>query len=212
MEAIDPIPILREIHDGDPGPHADLHDASVAHREAHGEGCGVHPSSLADATLWPLLTAVVGARRYLEVGCGLGYTAAVMAEAGGLGCRVDTIEAQDLHADLAEKEMAVRGLGDRVHVLRGQAREILPALQEPYDVVFVDADWSEYPAFLPDLARLTRRGGVLVTANLFPLFAEWAREAPHKDAVREYLTRLAADDRFRTHIDPAAHRGLSYRL
>lgn len=211
MEEIDTLAILRTIYDGALGPHEDLHALSNAHREEHGEECGVHPSALENAPLWPLLVDLLGARRFLEVGCGLGYTAAVMAEAGGAACRVDTIEANDWHADLAEEEFGRRGLADRIRVLRGQARDLLPGLEEPYDVVFVDADWSEYPDFLPDLIRLTRPHGLLVTANLFPLFAEWAREMPHKEAVQTYLTRLVHDERMASHIVPDKWHALSYR-
>ncbi|MGH2404435.1 MAG: O-methyltransferase [bacterium] len=128
------------------------------------------------------------AHRFLEVGCGLGYTAALMADAGGRGADVDTIESVPEHADLAEAEFSRRGLADRIRVLRGEAREILPTLAGPYDVIFLDASWREYPQFLPHLTRLIRAGGVLFTANLFPLFDVWARQMPHKQAVEEYLT------------------------
>lgn len=208
---IDTLAILRRIYGDQIDRHYDLYDLSNAHREQHGEQCTVHPSSPASGPLWPFLTAMVQARRFLEVGCGLGYTAALMAEAGGPKCRVDTIEAVEEHADLAEAEFDRRGLAPRIRVLRGQAREILPGLTEPYEIIFVDAYWAEYPALLPHLTRLTRPGGVLVTANLFPLFEEWAQQMEHKEAVEEYLTQLVRDRRFRTFIEPES-RALSYRL
>ncbi len=209
---IDAITLLREICGEQVTLHYDLYEKSHVHREQHGEGCDVHPSSPGDAPLWPLLAVALPAERFLEVGCGLGYTAALMAEAGGPGSRVDTIEADEEHADLAEQELSRRGLGDRVRVLRGEAMVLLPDLTDPYDVIFVDADWSEYPAFLPQLARLTRPGGFLVTANLFPLFEEWAQEMPYKEKVREYLELLVRDSRFHTYIIPGRWHALSLRL
>ncbi len=59
--------------------HRDLHEESERHRQRHGQECTVYPHSVSMAPIWPLLTAVARARRYLEVGCGLGYTAALMA-------------------------------------------------------------------------------------------------------------------------------------
>jgi predicted O-methyltransferase YrrM len=209
---IDTFAILREIYGGNLGPHYDLYERSIAHREEHGEGCTVYPSDPADAPIWPLLTRMVDARRFLEVGCGLGYTAALMAEAGGPSCRVDTIEALPEHADLAEAELSERGLGDRVQVLRGEARDILPGLRQTYDIIFVDAEWNEYPQFLPYFLRLTRPGGLLVSANLFPLFEEWARDMPHKEAVQEYLTLLVRESGFLTHIIPGKWHALSLRV
>lgn len=212
MAEIDTSALLREIYGESLLLHSDLYEKSNAHREEHGESCGVHPSSLEDAPLWPALAASLGARRFLEVGCGLGYTAALMAEAGGPESRVDTIEGSDLHADLAEAELAERGLGDRVHVIRGEARDVLAGLTGPYDVIFLDADWEEFPDWVDHLARLTRVGGVLVSANLFPLFEEWAAELPHKAEVQEYLTKLVAEARFRTYVIPGKWHALSYRV
>lgn len=212
MTEIDTRAVLRRIYAGDIEPHYDLYEKSNAHREKHGEGCSVYPSDPEDAPLWPLLTTMVKARRFLEVGCGLGYTTCLMAEAGGPACHVDSIEAVEEHANLAEKEFSRRGLSGRIRLLRGQARDLVPSLSEPYDVVFLDADWGEFPLFLPHLARLVRPGGVLVSANLFPLFAEWAKDMPDKEAVEEYLRRLVADPRFRTYIIPDKWHALSYRV
>ncbi len=212
MSEIDTLTVLRTIYGDKLTLHSDLYEKSNTHREQHGSECTVHPSSPATAPLWPLLAAIVRARRCLEVGCGLGYTAALMAEAGGRDCHVDTIEAVQEHADLAEEEFSERGLADRIRVLRGQARDVLLSLSGPYDIIFVDADWREYPDFLPHLSRLTRPGGILVTSNLFPLFETWARDMPGKEAIKAYLAQLMADSRFRSYIIPGTWKALSYRV
>ena len=96
--AVDTIGIFREIYGPSYNLHYGIYERSVAHRKHHGESqCDVYPST-AIHSLWPLLAAMVGAERYLEVGCGLGYTAALMAEAGGKSARVDTIEKSAIHA------------------------------------------------------------------------------------------------------------------
>ncbi len=210
--SVDTLGILREIY----GPSYDIHygiyERSVAHRKEHGESeCNVYPNT-AIHSLWPLLATMLQAERFLEVGCGLGYTAALMAEAGGASARVDTIENSSIHAALAEKEISDAGLEGRVRILRGQATEILRDLSEPYDVIFVDADWQDYPKWLPHFARLTRKGGLLVSDNLFPLFEDWAQHLPHKDSIREYLKALVRDSRFKTHIHRDKWQALSYRL
>lgn len=78
-----------------------------------------------------------------------------MAEAVGADGRVDTIESVAEQAGLAEAELASRGLADRVNLLIGRALDVLPTLEDPYDAIFIDGDWLEYLAMLPDLARLT---------------------------------------------------------
>ena len=168
--AVDTLAVLREIYGLSYDLHYSIYEGSVAHRKQHGESeCDVYPST-AMQSLWPLLASMVGAERFLEVGCGLGYTAALMAEAGGRSARVDTIEKSPIHATLAEENISNAGLGGRVRVLKGQATVILQDLSEPYDVIFVDADWEDYPKWLPHFARLTRKGGLLVSENLFPLY------------------------------------------
>lgn len=212
MVSIDTQAILSDIYGAGTSRHLDLYERSNAHRIEHGEAvCTVYPSSPASAPMWSLLANMVRARRFLEVGCGLGYTAALMAEAGGPESRVETIENVSLHADLAEQALSDRGLSDRVRVLRGEAIDIIPLLADPYDIVFIDADWSEYPVWLPHLTRLTRQGGILVTSNLFPLFEEWAQDMPHKEALRDYLKTLVHDSRFTTYIVPDRWQALSYR-
>jgi len=101
-----------------------------------------------------------------------------MAEAGGRSARVDTIEESSLHAQLAGKEISGAQLEGRVRILRGRATEILQDLSEPYDVIFVDADWEDYPKWLPHFARLTRKGGMLISDNL-SLFSKTGHSICH---------------------------------
>ena len=145
--------------------HNDLYELTHLHRmeqhkQAGGGPCEAWPSPPARAPMWYVLADMLRARRFLEVGCGLGYTAALMATASGPESRVDTIEIDSLHAELAERELSRKGLADRVRVLRGDLRDILPSLTEPYDVVFEDAGGERVT---PHLTHLVREGGVLMS-------------------------------------------------
>src|SRR2546428_1251196 len=98
----------------------------------------MYPSDPFQAPLWTVLASLTHARRILEVGCGHGYTAAVMASAAGPKCRVDTIEGNLDHASLAEQAFQQRGLSKRIHVLRGRGQNLLPKLKGPYDIGILD--------------------------------------------------------------------------
>ena len=141
---------------------SELYDHSVAHRKGHGSQCRVYPSP--QAPVWSAIAAAVGAKRVLEVGCGIGYQAACIALAAP-GCWVETIENDDSHVELADEVFVRLGLADRVNVLRGDAEVILPELESTYDLVVEDAGII-YHRWLPVLARLTRPGGVLIVGNL----------------------------------------------
>jgi len=209
---IDPITELRRVYGRALDLHRDLYEASNTHREAHGKGCEVYPSSPSQAPLWSLLAALTGGRRFLEIGCGLGYTAALMASEGGPRCRVDTIESDPMHTDLARRGLARKRLRGRVRVLQGAALDVLPTLTKPYDVVFLDGDWREYPRYLPHLTRLTRRGSVIVTANISPLFGGWGMDLPGRNEIRMYLSWLVRDRRFRTYITRGEWHSYSRRM
>jgi predicted O-methyltransferase YrrM len=105
--------------------------ASHEHRESHGAGCSVYPTS--SGPLLSVLAAAVAAGRILEVGSGLGYSALCLAH-GSSGV-VETIERDADHARLAEEAIVREGYGDRIRVLRGRGADVLPLLDEPYDLI-----------------------------------------------------------------------------
>jgi len=192
--------------------HLDLYKLSNQHRRKHGRDCELYPSDPFQAPLWTVVASLTHAGRMLEVGCGHGYTAAVMASAGGPDCHVDTIEENPQHIALAEQAFHQRGLFRRVTVLRGRGQDILPKLKGRYDVVFLDGDWREYPGYIPHLRRLTRPGSIIVTANLNPLFGGWGGRLPGKPAIESYLTRLVRDPHFRTYVIPGEWHSISVRV
>lgn len=204
--------LLMKIYGGRADAHLDLYRLSNQHRRKHGRGCDMYPSDPLQAPLWTVIASLTRARRILEVGCGHGYTAAVMASVARPDCRVDTIEADPDHADLAEQAFQQRGLSRRIRVLRGRGQNALPKLKGHYDVVFLDGDWREYPRYLPYLRRLTRPGSIVVTANLSPLFGGWGGRLPGKPAIQSYLTRLVRDPCFRTYVVPGEWHSISVRV
>ena len=178
----------------DPFEHVRL--ASHEHRESHGAGCSVYPTS--SGPLLSVLAAAVAAERILEVGCGLGYSALSLAQ--GSDGRVETIERDGEHARLAEETIAREGYGDRIRVLRGRGADVLPGLAGPYDLIFSDGDPEEMPLDLDHFFRLLRPGGLIVSSNLF--LAQFVRELPGIEQIAEYRQRLLDDGRLLTAIVP----------
>ena len=104
--------------------------------------------------------------RILEVGCAIGYSAILMA--GGLapGGTVATIEWNEEMAALARGNIQKAGLQDRINVLLGDAKEILPTLTGEYDLIFLDGPKAHYIYMLNDCIRLLKTGGVLAADNI----------------------------------------------
>lgn len=140
--------------------------ATNKHRRAH--RCDAFPTSHRGARLQSAVARFISAHRVLEVGCGLGYSALWYAEAIAPSGVIETVERDEAHKKLAEANFRAEGLVDNLLVHLGEASEILPTLQGSYDLISLDSDWIEYPLLFSDFMRLLRRGGVLISSNLFP--------------------------------------------
>lgn len=113
-----------------------------------------------------MICQMVQARRVLEVGTFTGYAAISMAmglEKGGI---VDTIDINDEIEDFTREYITKSGLGDRIRFHIGEAREVIPQLDEVFDVVFVDADKREYLEYYKLVFDKVRPGGIILADDV----------------------------------------------
>jgi predicted O-methyltransferase YrrM len=141
-------------------PYADVRKATDQHRARH--RCHAYPYR--HGPLLGVLAAAVQARRILELGTALGYTALSFAH-GAANSTVDSIERDPQHVALARENIAAAGLDRRIVVHEGDFTKVLPALEPGYDVAFFDGH-TPVPALHLALGKLLRTGGILITANL----------------------------------------------
>jgi len=134
------------------------------------------------------LAAAAKPKRLLEVGCGLGYSALWLAHGAGPGGHVETIEANKEHAKIARGHFKAEGLERSIEVLVGDAKRVLPSLKGRYDLVYFDINPSESLVVLDHSERLLRRGGLLISANLF--LGQFAPDIPGLEKTAEYRLRL----------------------
>ena len=113
-----------------------------------------------------LLVRITGARRVLEVGTLGGYSTLWMARALPEGGHLTTLEADPHHARVARANLGQAGLSTRVTLAEGPARDTLPRLEGPFDLVFIDADKPGNPTYLKEAVRLARPGTVIVLDNV----------------------------------------------
>src|SRR5438128_7536667 len=108
----------------------------------------------------------IKARRVLECGMAIGYSVIHLARAMSEDGLVVTIDPSDEMIKAAKGYLSRAGLRERVRIERGKALEVIPQLEDTFDLIFIDAVKEEYADYLKlSLPRL-RRGGVVIVDNL----------------------------------------------
>jgi len=145
----------------------------------------------------------------LEIGTLGGYSAVWIADALPADGRLVTIEMDPDHARFARTEFDRAGVGGRVEIVEGAALEVLPALAERFgrgglDMVFLDAEKREYPAYLEIIKPLVRVGGFVIADNALGSGDWWIDCDPAELDDDARASRAGADMMNRTMVeDPA---------
>ncbi|SBS70116.1 O-methyltransferase [uncultured Microbacterium sp.] len=147
-----------------------------------------------------LLARIAGARRVLEIGTLGAYSTIWLARALPEDGRVVTIEAEPRNASLARENLDRAGVGARVEIRVGRGADVLPTLvgEEPFDLVFIDADKESNTIYLDWAARLGRPGTVVIVDNVVRSgrIADAGDDDPQIVGVRAGLRMLGTDPRF----------------
>jgi caffeoyl-CoA O-methyltransferase len=107
-----------------------------------------------------------GARRALEIGMAIGYSVVHLLRGMGRQGSIVTIEPSDEMIAAASGYLERAGLMDQVRIERGEALDVMPALDETFDLLFIDAVKEEYKEYLDLGLQRLRTGGVVIVDNL----------------------------------------------
>jgi predicted O-methyltransferase YrrM len=148
-----------------------------------------------------MLAEMVRARSVLEIGTLGGYSTIWFARALPPDGHIITLEVDPAHADVARKNFARAGLQRMIELRLGAALETLPLLvaeqSGPFDLIFIDADKPNIPAYFDWAMRLSRPGSVIIVDNV--VRDGGVVDAKSKDAsiqgVRRFMDQLGRDKR-----------------
>lgn len=146
-----------------------------------------------------LLARIQGARRILEIGTLGGYSTIWLARALPADGKLVTIEIDAKHAEVAISNIERAGLMDKVNVLNGDARDLLPQLEKtidaPFDLTFIDADKASIPFYFESAVRMSRPGSLILVDNVVRDGAviQEASEDASVQGVRKLNEMMAAD-------------------
>ena len=140
-------------------------DAVVAEMESYARRRDVPIIGPAVARMLALLVQVSGAKRIFEMGSAIGYSTIWLARAAGPAAEVFYTDGNPENARRAKEYFRRAGVAGRIHVLVGDALQLLRKTPGKFDLIFNDVDKHQYPAVLRLAVPRIRRGGLFITDN-----------------------------------------------
>lgn len=129
----------------------------------------IHPRMLSghvQGKILYMLCKMINPKRILELGTYTGYSAISMGLALSNDALIHTIELRDEQEEIISKYCKKAGLQDKIVCHFGDAKAIIPTLDELFDLVFIDADKREYPDYYELIFDKVRPGGYIIADNI----------------------------------------------
>ena len=146
-----------------------------------------------------LLSHLLRPMRVLEIGTYTGYSALCLAEGLAEGGKVITLDVNEELERMVRSYVEKAGMADRVDFRIGHAADLIPQLDETFDLVFIDADKANYGLYYDLVFDKVRPGGIIVADNVLWSGKVVQPEAAKKDkelrAILAFNARIQGDDR-----------------
>lgn len=144
-------------------------------------------------------------KRILEIGTAVGYSAICFTKVLSEDGIIDTIERDEERVKQAKINIEKAEVKDKINIYKGDAVEILPTLNEKYDVVFIDAAKGKYPFFLKEALRMIKENGVIFADNILYKGYVMSDYNKHKQRtavrnLREYIKEVSENPNLDTEI------------
>ena len=150
--------------------------------------------------LLSMFSKMIAPRRILEIGTYMGYSALCLAEGLSEDGKIITLDMQPETHEIAKQFWAKSDLNDKIDGRLGDATEIIPTLDETFDLVFIDADKPNYANYFDLVFPKMRIGGLIIADNVL-----WSGEVLKVEngetddestvALHEYNKKINADER-----------------
>jgi caffeoyl-CoA O-methyltransferase len=157
----------------------------------------VHPQMIAghlQGKILEMISRMIGPLRILEIGTFTGYSSICLARGLAEGGHLYTIDRDDEIIDFAGSYIEKSGLASRITLLHGDARKIVPGLDDTFDLVYLDAEKDEYLDYYEAVFPKLRNGGFILADNVL-----WGGKVLEKPGSGDHSTRgiLAFNDSIR---------------
>lgn len=144
-------------------------------------------------------------KRILEIGTAVGYSAMCFSKYLAEDGSIDTIERDEERIEEAKQNFKKVKVENKINLYEGDAVEILPTLNEKYDVVFIDAAKGKYPFFLKEALRMLKQDGIIFADNILYKGYVMSDYNKHKQRtavrnLREYIKETTENPNLETEI------------
>lgn len=154
------------------------------------------------------ITSMKKPKRILELGTAIGFSSILMYEAAGSNPDIVTIERDEKMIEYATMNLKKFNLSEKIKIKKGDCLEILEILDEPFDLIFMDAGKGHYNHFLPHCLRLLNEDGIIVADNVLFRGMVASQELVKRRKItivkrmREYLDLVTKDKNLITSVIP----------
>jgi caffeoyl-CoA O-methyltransferase len=132
-----------------------------------------------------LLTQISGAKRIFEMGSAIGYSATWFGLAAGPDAEIYYTDSDTKNAEMARANLKKAGILERVHILIGDAVDLIDEVSGEFDIILIDVLKHQYPAALKKSLPRLKKGGLVIADNV--LWSGKVTEAPKDDSTRGIL-------------------------
>lgn len=152
-----------------------------------------------------LISKIISPKKILEIGTYTGYSAICLCEGMDKDGILHTIDNNKELVEIQNKYFKKANLKDKIVQHSGDAKNIIPSIDEEFDIVFIDADKESYPEYYDLIINKVRSGGIIIADNI--LWSGKILEKVEKDdqatkSIIEFNNKIIEDDRVKNIILP----------
>ena len=141
----------------------------------------------------------------LEIGTAVGYSAICFTQFLAENGQIDTIERETERVKEAKENIKKAEVEKFINIYEGDAVEILPNLNNKYDMIFIDAAKGKYPFFLKEALRMLNKNGIIFADNILYKGYVMSDYNKHKQRtavrnLREYIKEVTQNPNLETEI------------
>ena len=152
-----------------------------------------------------LISKIISPKKILEIGTYTGYSAICLCEGMDKDGILHTIDNNKELVEIQNKYFKKANLTNKIVQHSGDAKNIIPSIDEEFDIVFIDADKESYPEYYDLIINKVRSGGIIIADNI--LWSGKILEKVEKDdqatkSIIEFNNKIIEDDRVKNIILP----------